>query len=81
MLSVDYRLAPEHPFPAAVEDSVAAVRHAIEEADRFGADPARVAVGGDSAGGNLAAAAARLLTLEGGPVPALQLLIYPVDGL
>ena len=81
VLSVDYRLAPEHPFPAAVEDAVAAVRHAIEEADRYGADPARVAVGGDSAGGNLSAAASRLLTLGGGPVPCLQLLIYPVTDL
>jgi acetyl esterase len=81
VLSVDYRLAPEHPFPAAVDDSVAAVRHAIARAERLGADPARVAVGGDSAGGNLAAAAARLLTIEGGPVPAFQLLIYPVTDL
>ena len=60
---------------------MAAVRHAIVEAQRFGADPARVAVGGDSAGGNLAAAAARLLTIDGGPVPAFQLLIYPVTDL
>ena len=81
VLSVDYRLAPEHPFPAGLEDSVAAVRHAIKEAERFDADPARVAVGGDSAGGNLAAAAARLLALEDGPVPAFQLLIYPVTDL
>ena len=81
VLSVDYRLAPEHPFPAAVEDAVAAVRHAISAADRFGADPARVGVGGDSAGGNLSAAAARLLAIEGGPAPAFQLLIYPVTDL
>jgi acetyl esterase len=81
VLSVAYRRAPEDPFPAAVEDSVAAVRHAIEHADRFGADPARVAVGGDSAGGNLAAVTARLLALDGGPAPAFQLLIYPVTDL
>ena len=81
VLAIDYRRAPEHPFPAAVEDSVAAVRHAVAEAERFGADPARVAVGGDSAGGNLAAVAARLLTIDGGPAPAFQLLIYPVTDL
>jgi acetyl esterase len=81
VLAVDYRLAPEHPFPAAVDDSVAAIRHAIEQAGRFGADPGRVGVGGDSAGGNLAAAAARLLTIAGGPTPAFQLLIYPVTDL
>jgi acetyl esterase len=81
VLAVDYRRAPEHPFPAAVDDAVAAVRFAIEEGDRLGADPARVAVGGDSAGGNLSAAAARLLAQGGGPAPAFQLLIYPVTDL
>jgi acetyl esterase/lipase len=81
VLAVHYRRAPEHPFPAAVDDAVAAVRFAIEASDRLGADPARVAVGGDSAGGNLSAAAARLLAQDGGPAPAFQLLIYPVTDL
>ena len=81
VLAVDYRLAPEHPFPAALDDAVAAVRFAIEEAGRLGADPARVAVGGDSAGANLAAAAARLLSKDDGKAPAFQLLLYPVTDL
>jgi acetyl esterase len=81
VLAVDYRRAPEHPFPAAVDDAVAALRYAIHESGRLGADPGRVAIGGDSAGGNLAAATARLLAHGGGPVPAFQLLIYPVTDL
>ena len=81
VLAVDYRRAPEHPFPAAVDDAIAAGRFAIEEAPRLGADPDRIAVGGDSAGGNLATAAARVLALDGGPTPAFQLLIYPVTDL
>jgi acetyl esterase len=81
VLSIDYRRAPEHPFPTPLDDCVAATRFAIQEAHRFAADPARVAIGGDSAGGNLAAGVARLLTLEDGPRPAFQLLIYPVTDL
>jgi acetyl esterase len=81
VLAPHYRRAPEHPFPAAVEDAVATVRFAIEEATRLGADPVRVAVGGDSAGGNLAAVVAHLLAAGEGPAPAFQLLIYPVTDL
>jgi len=77
VLSIDYRLAPEHPFPAAVEDSLAAFGWAAANADALGADPARIAVGGDSAGGNLATVVSRLARDAGGPTPSMQLLIYP----
>ncbi|MGW5745493.1 alpha/beta hydrolase [Amycolatopsis sp. NPDC003861] len=77
VLSIEYRLAPEFPFPAATEDALAAFEYAVAEASDLGADPARIAVGGDSAGGNLAAVTAQQALRRGGPVPAFQLLIYP----
>ncbi|MDT5325104.1 MAG: hypothetical protein QOF25_2256 [Mycobacterium sp.] len=78
VLSIDYRLAPEHTAPAAVQDCYAAYRWALEHAAELGADPARVAVGGDSAGGNLAAVVSQQARADGVRLPALQLLIYPV---
>jgi acetyl esterase len=78
VVSVDYRLAPEHRFPAAADDALAAVQWAAASARSLGADPGRLAVAGDSAGGNLAAVAALRARDEGGPPIAFQLLIYPV---
>lgn len=78
VLSVDYRLAPEHKAPAAIEDAYAAYLWAVAHVGELGADPARIAVGGDSAGGNMATAVAHLARIHGAPAPALQLLMYPV---
>lgn len=78
VVAVDYRLAPEHRFPAAVDDAVAAVRWIRNHAESLGIDPTRLAVGGDSAGGNLAAVSALSLRDAGDPPLVFQLLIYPV---
>ena len=78
VLSVGYRLAPEHPFPAPVEDAYAAFAWAAANAASLNADPARIAVGGDSAGGNLATVLSHMARDAGGARPAMQLLIYPV---
>ncbi|MEU3920778.1 aminotransferase class I/II-fold pyridoxal phosphate-dependent enzyme [Streptomyces sp. NPDC029004] len=76
-IAVGYRLAPEHKFPAAPQDCLAGVRWAAEHAVRFGGDATRLAVGGDSAGGNLAAAVTLMARDAGGPEVLAQLLVYP----
>ncbi|MGH8983699.1 MAG: alpha/beta hydrolase [Acidimicrobiia bacterium] len=78
VVSVDYRLAPEHKFPAAVEDALAAMQWVADHGADVGGDPARLAVGGDSAGGNLAAVVSLLARDAGTPDLAFQLLVYPV---
>lgn len=77
VLAVDYRLAPEHPFPAAIEDGRAALRWAAEHAGELGADPARVAVAGDSAGATISAVVSWQAAGGEGPAPVLQVLLYP----
>ncbi len=77
VLSVDYRLAPEAPAPTAAEDAIAAFTWAVDHAEDLGADPSLVAVGGDSAGGNLAAVVAQQCVRRDLPRPALQVLLYP----
>jgi acetyl esterase len=78
VINVDYRLAPEHLFPAAVEDAYAAVMWAAQHAREFRGDPARIAVTGDSAGGNLATVVCLLSKARGGPRIAFQALFYPL---
>ncbi len=77
VISVEYRLAPEHKFPAAVEDADAAASWVAEHSRELGIDPDRIAIGGDSAGASLAAVVCQLAKQRGGPRLALQLLLYP----
>ncbi|EDM76293.1 Esterase/lipase/thioesterase [Plesiocystis pacifica SIR-1] len=81
LASVDYRLAPEHPFPAAIDDGCAAFEHLRAQARELGVDPQRVAIGGDSAGGNLAALVCHRLRARDQPQPWLQCLLYPATDL
>ncbi|MGO4890590.1 alpha/beta hydrolase [Anaerobacillus sp. MEB173] len=78
VISVDYRLAPEHKFPAAADDAYAAAKWAADHGSAINVDPSRIAVGGDSAGGNLAAAVALMARDKGELSLAYQLLVYPV---
>lgn len=78
VIAIDYRLAPEHPFPAAPDDAWAAVNDIAGRHRHFGVDPQRLALGGDSAGANLAAVTARRAATSGGPALKFQLLFYPV---
>lgn len=77
VVSIDYRLAPEHPFPAFVDDGVAAHRWVIDHAEGLGIDPGRVAVAGTSAGGMLAAVVCQQARVHGTPQPHAQILVYP----
>jgi acetyl esterase len=77
VVAAEYRLAPEHKFPGPVEDGYAAVAWAAQQAASFGGDPRRLAVGGESAGGNIAAVACQLAKARGGPPIVFQLLVYP----
>ena len=78
VVNVDYRLAPEHPFPAGSDDAMAALVWVHDQASEMGIDPRRIAVGGDSAGGGLAASLAQRARDEGSPHIAFQLLVYPM---
>jgi acetyl esterase len=81
VLSVEYRRAPEHQFPTAADDALAAFQYAHAHAAELGADPHRIGVGGDSAGGNLAAVTAQRAARQRGGVPVFQMLMYPVTDL
>lgn len=81
VVSVDYRLAPEHKFPAAIEDAYAATHWVAGNAHGINGDPGRIAVGGDSAGGNLAAVVSLMARDKGGPALVYQLLVYPATNL
>lgn len=81
VFSVDYRLAPEHKFPSAVDDAYIATRWVCERAEKLGVDPQRIAVGGDSAGATLATAVALSAQRESGPLLVFQLLFYPITDL
>lgn len=81
VIAIDYRLAPENPFPAGVDDSIAAYLDIVNRASELGLDAAKIGVGGDSAGGCFAAVVAQQVRNSGGPIPRFQVLIYPVtDG-
>jgi acetyl esterase len=78
VVSIDYRLAPEHRFPAAAEDACFATTWVAEHAEEIGADPGKIAVAGDSAGGNLAAVGCLMSRDRGKPMPKFQVLLYPI---